>query len=275
MKKVLIGVGIGCGVLILVGAGLVVAGGIWAKNTFGGTVAAAQRIQAQQQELVKLDTLHPFQAPAPGEVLALDAKRLEAWLTVREEVLPVFKAQNEKLEAFEKAHGGNGQQPSLSMAVDAANLVTGMTVEVRAAYIASLTKQAMSPTEFQAITTSLYASLATEGEEQAQGATGQDRERMEQQLAELDKKLGDESLTDAERAQLEEASDQLETTLESMEEAAKARAAVSDAAKKVAAANVALVKQYTQRVELTANEELDGFLMGGAGIPEGTATDTP
>ena len=40
MKKVLIGVGIGCGVILLLGIGVMVAGGMFLKNKFGGTLEA-------------------------------------------------------------------------------------------------------------------------------------------------------------------------------------------------------------------------------------------
>jgi hypothetical protein len=211
MKQVLIGVGIGCGVLLLAGVGLVVAAGSWAKDHLGGAFEATQRLQAQEAELVRLDTRYPFEDAPRGQVLALDEKRLDAYLAVREETLPVFKAFEQKSEAFEQRHGDTnpGQAEEIHAAVAATNLSVGLAVDVRAAYIAGLTKHGMSPAEFQALTHTLRTSLLAEG-------------------------------------------------------AAPEDSGLSEEARKVAAANVALLRKNEARLGVLAHAAFDGFILGGA-----------
>jgi hypothetical protein len=165
MKKVLIGLGIGCGVILLAGVGLMVAAGFWAKKNLGGTFEATQQIQAQEAELMTLNTSYPFDVPAQGALVALDEKRLETYLAVREEALPVFKTFEQKAEEFEQKYGekNEGQAPDFSAAMAATNLMMGLVVEVRAAYIAGLKKHSMSPAEFQALTHTLQTSMVADG----------------------------------------------------------------------------------------------------------------
>jgi hypothetical protein len=216
MKKVLIGVGIGCGVLLLAGVGLAVAAGYWAKNNLGGTIEATQRIQSQEEELVKLNTSYPFQAPAQGELVALDEKRLNTYLSVREETLPVFKTFEQKAEEFEQKYGGQneGQAPDIRAAMAATNLMMGLVVEVRSAYIAGLKKHGMSPAEFQELTRTLQTSMLAEG-------------------------------------------------------ATPEASGLTEEARKVAAANVALLRKDEGRIGALANAAFDGFILGGASLPEG------
>ena len=269
MKKVLIGVGIGCGVIILVGIGALFAGGMWVKNKFGGSIEAAQQMQTQEQELARLNQSHAFQAPPQGEVLALDPKRLDTYLAVREEAMPVFKSFEEKSQAFEKEYGTkDGQQnPSFSAALEAANLMMGLVSDVRAAYISGLKKHGMSPAEFQTITATVYTSMMADGMEQARGAMAQGREQLDKQMEELDAKLAGDSLSEEERTQLEEAQSQLQATMDSMDEGLGqgGQGELSAEAKKVAAANVELLKKYEARVEVMANTAFDTFVLGGAG----------
>ncbi|MFP2933386.1 hypothetical protein ACLESO_51210 [Pyxidicoccus sp. 3LG] len=278
MKKVLIGVGIGCGVLILFGIGALFAGGLWVKNKFGGSIEAAQKLQTQEQELVQLNQSHPFTPPAEGEVLALDAKRLDTYFAVRESALPVFKTFEEKSKEFEEKYGGEEgkQNPSISAAMEAANLMMGLVSEVRTAYIAGLKQHEMSPAEFQTITSTVYASVMADGMEQMQEAAAMGRAALEKQLEEMDKRLEDESLSEEERTQLEEAQGQLQAAIDSLSENTGSTGQLSEEAKKVAAANMALLKQRQDRVEVMANTAFDAFVIGGAGSDSagGSAQDT-
>ena len=267
MKKVLIGVGIGCGVILLLGIGVMVAGGMFLKNKFGGTLEAGQKMSSQEQELVKLNQEHAFQAPAQGEVLALEPKRLETYFAVRQSALPAFKALEAKAENFKKEHGGEegNQNPSFSAAMEATNLMMSMMVDVRAAYIEGLKQHGMSPAEFQSITGTVYASLMAEGMDQAQEGMKQGQAALQKQLAEMDKKLQGDSLSDAERTQMEEAQGQLQAAIDSLAQGAgQAGDTLSEEGRKVTAANVALLKKYEDRVQLMANAAFDTFVLGGA-----------
>ena len=280
MKKVLIGVGIGCGVLMLVGFGLLVAGGMWVKNKVGGSIEAAQRMQAQEQELVQLNQSHPFQAPPEGEVLELDAKRMDTYLAIREGAMPVFKDFEQKSKAFEEKYGGEGNKDAnVGAAMEAASLMMGLAADVRAAYIDNLKKHGMSPVEFQTITSTVYASMMADGMEKMQGVMAEGREALDKQLEELDQKLESDSLSDEERKALEEARTQLQATADSLgQQQEDAPGGLSEGAKKVAAANVELLKKYEDRVQVMANAAFDGFILGGASsninmVGGGTAQD--
>ncbi|WP_164017831.1 hypothetical protein [Pyxidicoccus trucidator] len=267
MKKVLIGVGIGCGVILLLGIGAVVAGGFLFKKTFGGTLEAGQKMSAQEEQLTKLNQEHTFQAPPQGEVLALEPKRLETYFAVRESALPAFKALEQKAEAFEQEHGGEEgkKNPSFSAAMDATNLMMSMMVDVRAAYIEGLKQHDMSPAEFQTITGTVYASLMAEGLDQAREGMKQGRAALEKQLEEMDTKLEGDALSDEERTQLEEAQGQLQAAIDAMDQGAgQAGEPLSEEGRKVTAANVALLKKYEDRVQLMANAAFDSFVLGGA-----------
>ncbi|MFP2913417.1 hypothetical protein ACLESD_52170 [Pyxidicoccus sp. 3LFB2] len=264
MKKVLIGVGIGCGVILLLGIGAVVAGGFLFKKTFGGTLEAGQKMSAQEEQLAKLNQEHTFQTPPEGQVLALEPKRLETYFAVRQTALPAFKALEEKAEAFEKEHGGEAgkNNPSFSAAMDATNLMMTMMVDVRAAYIEGLKQHGMSPAEFQSITGTVYASLMAEGMDQAREGMKQGQAALKQQLAEMDTKLAGDSLSEDERTQLEEAQGQIQAAIDSMEQ--NAGEPLTEEGRKVMAANVALLKKYEDRVQLMANSAFDSFVLGGA-----------
>ncbi|NMO22650.1 hypothetical protein HPC49_41750 [Pyxidicoccus fallax] len=266
MKKVLIGVGIGCGVIMLVGVGLLVAGGIWAKNTFGGTFEAAQKMQAQELELVQLNQSHPFQAPPEGEVLALDSKRMDTYFAIRAEAMPVFKNFEQKSKEFEEKHGGDdNKNANFSAAMEGANLLVGLVADVRTAYIASLKKHGMSPAEFQSITSTVYTTMMAEGMAQAKVAMAEGRKSMEKEIAELDKKLESDSLSDEERTALEQSRDGLQAAVDSLDSQEDAPGALSEKGQKVAAANAELLKKYDDRVQMMANAAFDGFVTGGAG----------
>ncbi|MCE9669066.1 hypothetical protein LY474_14735 [Myxococcus stipitatus] len=271
MKKVLIGLGIGCGVILLGVVGMGVAGTIWAKNKFGGSIEAMQKgleqNQAQEKELVALNRSYPFKAPAEGEVLALDEERLKTYLAVRETSLPVFKAYEEKSRAFQEKYKTNepGAQTDLSAAMEGAGLLASIQADVRTAYIAGLKEHKMSPAEFQAITGAVYASMVTGSSEALKQMGAQSRKLMEKQLAELDKRLAGTNLSDEDRAETQAARDELKESIDALDaELGGAQGEVSEQSKKNSAANLALLKKYEERVKTMANVAFDGFVAGGA-----------
>ncbi|MCK8499098.1 hypothetical protein [Myxococcus fulvus] len=266
MKKVLIGVGIGCGVIILGIVGFMVVGGLWVANKASDGLAAVKKIETQQKELVELNKAHPFTVPADGEVLALKEDRLTTYLSVRESSLPVFKTYEEKSKAFGDKHGsGTDAKPSFDSAMEAMNLLGSMMADVRAAYIESLKKHGMSPNEFQTITSTVYASMVAESSAAVQQMSAKAVEAMEKQVAELDKKLEDGSLSADARAQLEEARTGLEEQIEALSDTANGTGeTLSEASKKAAAANMALIKKHEERVKVMANAAFDGFVLGDA-----------
>ncbi|NTX09915.1 hypothetical protein HUA76_03865 [Myxococcus sp. CA056] len=268
MKKVFIGLGIGCGVLILGVIAAVVVGGVWVAKKAGGSIEAVQKMQVQQKEMAELNKSHPFEAPAEGDVLSLQEERLLTYLSVRESALPVFKTYEEKSKAFQEEHDTKNADanPSFNAAMEAANLAMGMMADVRTAYIASLKKNGMSPNEFQTITSTVYASMVAEGSEAVQKMSAKAVEAMQKQLKMVDGKLENAKLSAEERAELEESRTGLQEQIEALSDAANGTGAegLSDAAKQAAAANMALLKKHEERVKVMANAAFDGFVLGGA-----------
>ncbi|MCP3163519.1 hypothetical protein [Myxococcus qinghaiensis] len=268
MKKVLIGLGIGCGVIILGVIATVVVGGMLFAKKAGDSLEAVKQMQVHQEEMTKLNKSHPFEAPAEGEVLPLKEERLLTYLSVRESALPVFKAYEEKSTAFqEKYDTKNGDAlPSFGSAMEAANLMMSMMADVRTAYIASLKQHGMSPNEFQTITGTVYASMVAQGTEAMQQMSGKALEAMEKQLKAVEAKLGNDKLSAEERADLEATQAELQEQIGALSEAGGSAGdqPPSEASKQATAANLALLKKHEDRVKVMANPAFDGFVLGGA-----------
>ena len=113
-KKVLIGVGVGCGVLMLVAVIAAVAGGLWLKKASDVT-AGFEQVSDQQEVLAELEREFPFDAPGEDELLTLDEQRLAAYFAIREEALPVFQAFEQKGKDFEAKHGKNDSDSPTSV----------------------------------------------------------------------------------------------------------------------------------------------------------------
>jgi hypothetical protein len=266
MKKVFIGVGIGCGVLVLLGVIAVGVAGYWVKQKVGGSVESLQQVSQQmaeqRKELAALDQAHPFTPPKEGEMLALSEARLLEYLAVREQALPVFQEFEQKGKALEQKHQGK-EGPDLGAIMEATGMLTQLIAQVHAAYIEGLKQHRMSPREYRAITTALYSSLMVGAMEQAQKAGGQAREGMEEALQEVRTRLEDKSLSQEERAGLEAQEQELLEGLADLEsqQAEAAQAAPSEEAKAVTAANRALFEKHQARIEKAASLAFDGLIL--------------
>lgn len=273
MKKVLIGLGIGCGVLILGSLIAVFAGGayVFGKVKNSGAVAAFKKAEQQTGQLTELNKSFPFKAPADNEVLELDEERLKTYLAVREAAIPAYKLYEEKGKEFQAKYGtGDGSdgkaKADFGSTMEAVNLIAGLTVDVRAAFIDGLTQNKMSPNEFQAITQTVYSSMVADVSEQVQAGRSKAVELMEKQIAELDKKLEDTKLSEDERAGYVTMRAGLQENIDSMSDTDEGQA-LSEASKKAAAANLALLKKHGERVKVMENSALDALLLSDSGMP--------
>jgi hypothetical protein len=122
-KKVLLGVGIGCGSLVLLAVIAMGVGAWWVKGKVSGIVESGQKMQAIGQELAALDRSYPFTPPPEGEVLAIKETRLLDYLAVRETALPVFAEYEKKAESFNAEHSDN-QNVDLNAAMQATTMMT-------------------------------------------------------------------------------------------------------------------------------------------------------
>ncbi len=268
MKKVLIGVGIGCGVLVLLGIIGVGVAGYWVKEKVGGTVASMQKastqVKAQEKALAELNKSYPYTPPDEGEVPVLEESRLLDYLAVRERALPVFQEFEQKSQAFNEQHEGD-ETPDIGAAMQAVGMATELFSNVRAAYIEGLEQHRMSPSEFHTITRTLYASLVTDVTDKAMKANAQAQASLKQTRDELREKLEDEKLSEEVRAALAQQEEMLSAQLESFpteEEEVPEGTVLSEESKAAAAANLSLLEKHKDRIESAASLAFDGFLLG-------------
>lgn len=258
MKKVLVGLGIGCGVLVLLAIVGVGVAGFWAKKTFGGVVEAGQQMQAQQQELTQLNQSYPFTPPPEGEVLKLQEARLNDYFAIREATLPLFKEFDNKGKELQN----KGEEASVSDALKATNLLAEFMTKTRSAYIENLKKHRMSPKEFATITGAIYSSYMADSVGKVNEAMAEQREDFEKAREELDAKLADESLSEEERTMLEQQRDTLQAQLDAIDENAGAGMPhVDGKTQEVASVNVKLLEKFKTRIEQAYNPGLDALLM--------------
>jgi hypothetical protein len=263
-KKVLIGVGVGCGVLLLAVVGVVIGLGFWAKSKLADTTAGYERLSEQSNTLAALEKDFPFDAPGDGELLKLDAKRLEAYFAVREEALPVFQSFEEKSKAFEKKHGkSDSDAPNLGAAVEAMGLMGQLIADTRASYIDSLKKHQMSPSEFHAITRTLYATYVAGAMQGLQAATASQRTTLEKGVETLDTQLENEKLGEEERSALQTQRDALQAQLDASEQMVAEQTPPSKESQEALTANAALLEQHKDRIQKAANPAFDMFVMDG------------
>lgn len=270
MKKVLIGVGIGCGVLVLLMvAGLFVAG-MWVKDTMGGTFEAAEAMKAQESQLAELNQEFPFKSPSEGALLALDAQRLESWLRVSESgyaPLEKFEKENasmrEQLEATENSADKLGQ---MNKGLKAMGGVFSLMGELRTTMLATLRTEKMSPMEYQAIFQTVIGTMTQKAALAMGEGMAQAKEAMTAQRKQFEEQLADPSISAEQKEMLEQTLAALAESMDSMDETPSEPQGQMDA--KVVDANVALLEKYKERLEKAANPLLVGLLLDGANAME-------
>ncbi|NBD10426.1 MULTISPECIES: erythromycin esterase family protein [Corallococcus] len=266
-KKWVIGLGLGCGGVLVLGVVGLVAAGYWANANMGGSgVDAVMDAQARTQRFAELNTLHPFTPPATGGVLKLEEARLETYLTAREATLPAFHIMEKESVAFVEQHGAELDRRDTRSLLKAAGASMRMVGKVQAALIQNLEAHAMSPLEFQTLTTVVYppppsAQPLDAGVAAVSRPTDPENiAALEQQLAALTPQLEDPKLTEAQRLQLEQRRAGLRKSLTQLEQAS---------GKDVKDANAALLKKHEARIAQAANPLFDQLLVNPK--PPGTA----
>ncbi|MBN1205874.1 MAG: hypothetical protein JXB05_13235 [Myxococcaceae bacterium] len=252
MKKVLIGVGIGCGVLILVGVIALVAGGIWMKGKVEGMAEGGEKMQKQEQHITSLNQKYAFEEPPKGKPLPLAEDRLEDYFAIRKSLTQVFASYEQRMKEFESS---TGKQADLSKGFEALGTVMGMMAEVREKWLEQLDAQKMSPREFHAITAALYSS--NWGKAKGQMRQNQ-RAALEQVKLGLEKQANDESLPAAQRERVRKHLAMIEKQLAAIPPATTE----PSEAEKIHTANAALYEKYKAQIEEGMNPGLDAFLVG-------------
>ena len=266
MKKVWIGLGVGCGVLVLVAIVGVVGVGWYAKQKLGGATAAIEQMQKQEQRLQALNRQYAFTAPAEGQVMALQPARLEAYLAIREAGLPVFADFEKKAEELKQK--SDGDQASLGDAMKGAGMLMELTTNMRETFISSLEKHSMSPAEFHATTQAIYSTAMGQAAQGMSKAMAEASEQMQSRIEELDAKLEDAKLPEAERQAVQTERDALYAQVENMGqgEGAAGQMGLAPGQDAVVTANAKLLETHKARIETAANPAFDMFILsGGAG----------
>jgi hypothetical protein len=261
-NKVLIGVGIGCGAIVLIGVIAVVAGGIWVKGKVeeSGVGKSAEKMQSLEQRMGELNKRYTFAAPPKGQPLALSEDRLQDYLKVRAALKPVLDDFEVKSKNFAPPEG---EEPSVGKLLQASGLILGLKADLNSKWMDELEQQKMSPREFHAITAAVYA--AEWGK--AKGEAPQRQRAMYEQLKSgLTKQATDSSLTEAQR---ESARQQL-AVIDKQLAALPAANTPSPESQKIYEANAALSGKYKKKIEEASSAGLDVLLVG-AGSELGTA----
>ncbi len=212
MNKVLVGVGIGCGALILIAVVGAVGAGMWAKGKVEdlGAMAGAD----QQEEIQRLNQKYDFEKPPRGQPVVLTERRVRDYLAVREALTPVmkkFEARGQKFEDKSK----DGQKPSFGDAMEAMSMLGGMMTELRVAWLEALDDKNMSPNEFGAITAAIYGAPLAHGLEQMKQSQ---RPVLEQLRAQAQKTAEDASLPQEARDMAQEQLNQIDEQLAALPE---------------------------------------------------------
>jgi hypothetical protein len=257
VKKVLIGLGIGCGALMLVGVAMLVVGGMWVKGKVEGAAEEFKAIEEQQNQIAELDRKFKFDKPKQGEPLKLTEKRVEQYLAVRASLQPVFKGFEDRAKGLEK----KGDK-DIGAAFQAVGMVSELVKQVRATFLEQLDRQRMSPAEFHAITGAIYSSWLAKGMAEMRKGS---KEAMAQLRAQLTEQLENPELSDEHKEALLAQLEASETQLAQLPD--------SPAGEGVMLANATLLEKYKERIEKEANPALDAFLLGGDGDMFGGAFD--
>jgi hypothetical protein len=231
-------IALGCGCLVLlVGVAIVVVFGVgafWAKSKLHQVTGNIDKLgeKARQIETYeKKANANPYSAPADG---VIPEARFVKFLDVRKQVYTVYERFKADINALEAKHKREGNQQSLSGALEATGKVAQIFTEARLAQVQALADVGMSEQEYRDIQIAVYR---TAWAAESQGQSG---------------KMPAESLREAERAAESQPglSDEDRRKLhESMGQAAQAL--------EVPKANVELFRKYEAEIKKYAMTGLE------------------
>jgi hypothetical protein len=265
-NKVLIGVGIGCGAIVLVGVIAVVAGGIWVKGKVEEASQeigkSAEKMQSLEQRSAELNQRYTFAAPPKGQPLELSEDRLKDYLAVRAALKPVLEDFEVKAKNFAPP---KGEQASIGKSLQALGMMTDLKANLNSKWVDELDNQKMSPREFHAITAAVYT--AEWGKAKGEAPQRQ-RTRLEQLKLGLTKVANDSSLTGEQR---EDARQQLANVDKQLAALPSANTPPPES-QKIFEANAVLSEKYKKKIEEASSVGLDVLLVG-SGNDLGTALE--
>lgn len=252
MKKVLIGLGIGCGGLILLAVIAMGVGAYWVKGKVEGVAEVAEQMEQQQQALNELDSEYAFTVPPEGTPVKLEEDRVRKYLAVRAALEPVMAKYEAKSKELEERTKGN--QASFSDMTEAMGMFGGLTTDLRAAFIEELKKQEMSPKEFHATTQAIYSAAIGNGMAEMHEMS---KQAMQETIATYEEQLNDPNLSAEEKQAVQEGLDEAKAQLAETEQTMENQPEIAG----INESNAKVLKTFEVEIEKHANPVLDGLLM--------------
>lgn len=263
MNKVLIGVGIGCGLLVLVVIGVLAAGGMWVKGkaeeaglTVEGMEAAGEKMEAHEAKAKALNEKYTFKAPPKGQPLRVEEDRLQDYLAVRASMKPVIdklEAQGKKLDHLKD----DKQQAGFGDMMAAGGMMMELMSGVQEAWLEGLEEQEMSPTEFHTITAALITSEMGKGMGQA---LQNQRPALEKLKASLEQQANNPNMPQEVRDGAREQIPEIEKQIQRL----PAPGSAPPEADAIHAANAELYQKHKDAFEKSGGLGMDVFLYGYA-----------
>lgn len=261
MKKVLIGLGIGCGSLLVIGAVAAVGFTYWAKGRMeeGGLSMekleeTGRRTQAVQKRVGSLNQKYPFQAPPKGHPVRVEEDRLKEYLAVRAALVPAYQEFEQKMKALQPKEG---EQPDLSAGFKMFGVIGELSTTLQEKWVAELDQRRMSPREYGAITAALYTSglgqVAMQANEVQRAALLESKQQ-------LDRRAADRRLTKAQRDEIRNQAKEIEAQIAALDTPSAGQVEI----RKLHEHNAQLAEKYKADLDGYANPALDGMLMASS-----------
>ena len=251
MKKVLIGVGIAFGALVLMGVIGLIAAGMWAKKSLGGMTEGFEEIGANTERAEKLNERFGFEDPGEDRVVALKADRFQIWLKVGEETQKKFEAWSAELEkeGFNDAPHPEGVK-GMKDAMAKMQVGTRMITELQATTLDALESARMSPAEFRAITNTVMRGLTFQMTEQMSTTFAESLKQMEKARADAKAALEKPDLSAEERQMREQMLASMDENFERIQ--AQMKEMEQDPDRELLLANASLIETHKETIEKVA-----------------------
>lgn len=245
-SKAVVGVLVGCGVIIVIGIIAIVAGGWFVKTKIDQGVKTVKNIAGSEdseygQRSAKLAKEYPFTAPADGIV---PESQLTRYLDVRKAMFVVYQQHDAEIKQIE-AHK---DKPQASDLMNGASIVN----DLRLAQVAALEQQKMSLDEYRYMTNAVYVEWTAMVTKEAISKANPDqmKQQLQAQIDQINVQLQNANLP-------EEAKKSLQSTKETLEQQLNNNQLeqINQGLKQVPEQNIQLFKKYDQ--------EIRKYMMGG------------
>lgn len=263
MKKVLIGAGIGCGALIIIGIVVVGAGAFWAKGKMQeagvdleAMAQGGQVMEQQQKRAEDLNQRFAFDAPPKGQPVKLTEPRLQTYMDVRAGLSPAIKkleSEGKRLDQLQKS-----KQLGVTDAWKGMAEYMAFIPAIQNAWLDQLEQKQMSPAEFHAITATLLSSEW--GKAAGEMQKGQ-RQMLTQLKAAMQQQANDANLPQQARDEAKKQLPELEKQIAALPPEGQG----PSEADTVHQANAALFEKYKDQFEKDGNLGIDVLLFGYSG----------